>query len=126
MPEPIKWKAWYADGKTYEGEDNDARDLPEDGFLGMMLCHPDGTRRVISGNDIIWIADGLAGPVFGQSNGSLENIPFEKAKAEILARYPGARVIRGKHTDEHTMRRVSDELMKYWGYPPPLKDIMRF
>ena len=70
MTEPIKWKAWYADGKTYEGEDYDARALPDDGFLCMMLCHPDGTRRTISGNDILWIAEGLQGPVFGQSGGA--------------------------------------------------------
>lgn len=121
----IRYKAWYADGGVYEGADDEAFNLPADGFLAMMVCHPDGTRRSISGNEFIWIAHGLVGTVFGQSSGGYDRMPFTEAKADVIARYGAdTHVIRGQHTDEHTIRRVMRECAAYWGYPPPLKQIM--
>lgn len=107
----VLWKVWYTEGRIFEGSSGEEfAALPDDGFLGMTVCYPDGTRRVASGDDYYWTAPGDAGPIY--AHGTINLTP------EIIAkRYPGASIKLGHWTDEQTMRDVSAAMMEFAPYP---------
>lgn len=79
-------------------------DLPEDGMLGYVILfdqRADSGRRhhrIASGRDWYWMSPGVDGnPIFAESNDT---------KEEILDRYPGAILRRGKWTSDPEMYRV--------------------
>jgi hypothetical protein len=102
----ISYRAWYDDGSVYEGADWEFAALPDDGFLGCTLLFEDGTRRLMSGNDYYWIAQGKAGPIFANDN--MQPDP---------TRYSKLSVKRGRWTDDATMRGVDFD-MEQFGLKP--------
>lgn len=106
----VRWKVWYTEGRTFEGSSGEEfAALPDDGFIGMTICYPDGTRRVASGDDYYWTAPGDAGPIYAHGTNNLS--------PEIIAkRYPGASIKLGRWTDEQTIREVTAALMTFAPY----------
>lgn len=107
----VVWRVWYTEGRVFDGASGEEfAALPEDGFLGMVVCYPDGTRRVMSGDDYYWTAPGDAGPIYAHGTWNL-------SPEIIMRRYPGASIKLGRWTDEETIRRVNAEMMAYAPYP---------
>lgn len=100
----IAWKAWYCGGAAFCSKEVDWAELPDDGMLGYVLAFdkldPQGRHytRKNTGKDWYWMSPGMKEhPIYGYSN---------DPKEEILTRYPGASLKRGKWTDELEMYAV--------------------
>lgn len=111
---PIKWKVWYVldnEVKTFEGEALwQFSPLPNDGFQGMVLAFPDGTRRKISGCDYYWGDVGVQGrPIYAQSSPG-------QSLTDIMKRYPNASIKLGKHTDDLTILQIEREMDNFEPY----------
>lgn len=112
---PTLWRAWFVIDnavKVFDGLSlDDFRALPDDGMEGMMLAFPDATRRNISGSDWYWALEGINGPIYGQGFS-----PEYTSAADVVARYPGASVKRGKYTDEVTLQGIFRDMENYEPY----------
>lgn len=106
----IAWKVWFEGGVSYCGTDSDPADLPDDGCLGVMLKITDGTKHNWTGTDWYWYCEILGDP--GWFCGYREEYPTAE---DVIARYPGAIVIRGKWTSFADMRRALDEMARWKG-----------
>lgn len=122
----IALAAWYTDGRTWRFDvANDDEfmaawsSLPDDGALAFKVWYdqlaPVRLARNISGDEWYYARPTPLGLMLDHGSNS--------PKAEILARYPGAVVLRGMATSEDEMWRVSFEQAHatYWGDPPPVK-----
>lgn len=90
------WHAWYADGTEYSSTTHTPTQLPQIGFLIMMLYFTDGTRRVIDGNDrYFYLNNGSPDGIFAQT---------DDPAAEVLARYPGCHLIEGQLVPDDQFR----------------------
>lgn len=92
----MRWRAWYSDGSTFDSSRHSTSDLPLDGVLHFMLWPVRGAkaRRILQGTEYYFVAPG---DVWEQAMASdyPPGTP-EAVRAGIRARYPGARVMRGK------------------------------
>lgn len=48
------WRIHYDDGSTFTDKDGLPEDAPLDGVQAIEDIYPDGTRRIIQGNDYYW------------------------------------------------------------------------
>ena len=90
----MEWRAWYDDGSVYDSRSSDAFSLPGDGALLFMLWRGGRGRQIMQGTDYYFVAPG---DIWGQAMPTdyPPGTP-EAVAAGIEARYPGARVIRGR------------------------------
>jgi len=110
----IGWKAWVATqyGFTrYNSLQHTWEDLPEDGILAVRTYESKGFR--FAGADYYFMAPGPNDVIFG--------IDYDRRDAdvreEILKRYPGAVVRRGKWTDVETFDLVNNEMQAAEQWP---------
>jgi hypothetical protein len=92
----MKWHAWYSDGSEFTSGRHTTADLPLDGVVLFMLWPfpTNAKRRIMQGTEWYFVAPG---DVWDQASGS-DYPPGDPAAVRkgIQARYPGARVMRGK------------------------------
>lgn len=108
----IAWKVWYYGGAAFCSDSVTWAELPDDGVLGIVTVFDERNphngerfRRVIDGRDWYWKAPGPEGePIFGFSDDD---------PTEILDRYPGASLKRGKWTSDPEMSRVNREMQEW-------------
>lgn len=102
------WQVWFDDGSIREGSTIDEwRDLPDDGVLALLLVYDQpGYGRTASGADYYFAAEGRLETIYGNSNLSAE---------DILTRYVGASVKRGRWTDDAFMRVVDKQIVREMG-----------
>lgn len=112
MADPVvRWRVWYTGSRVFDGSSGEEfAALPDDGFIGMTICYPDGTRRLASGDDFYWTARGDAGPIYAHGTWNL-------SPAIIAERYPGASIKLGRWTDEKTIREVTAAMDAYHWLP---------
>lgn len=57
----MRWRAWYTEGRTYEGDDLDAwKALPAEGALAVVV-YDDAGRTIYTGGDwYLWRDGGIA------------------------------------------------------------------
>lgn len=97
------WRAWYTNGRTFNSDDDAWSDLPHDGVLVIVVYldeysgADDGVqhRYILDGSD--WYFHVPDEGIIGSNSDSA---------SEILERYPGALLKRGKWTDPETFRAV--------------------
>ncbi len=95
----IDWHVFYDDGKEFTSARTDWDSLPRDGVQAVVLYFDEVTkagapyRRIMSGHDFYFRADGSRGYIFADS---------DDPAGEIKKRYPGALILRGKWADEET------------------------
>lgn len=104
----IGWRLWFDDMSEYASAGRREckwNELPRDGFVAGVLyldkVDKSGVRhrRMLSGHDRIFRAEGSVDFIYAESNDPLE---------EIKARYKNPSIIRGRWTDEATMYRLQD------------------
>ena len=98
------WRAWYDDGSVYDSSRHRTTDLPLDGALIFMKENGRG-REILQGMDFYHVSPD--GEVWGSAMAG-EYPPGDVATvtAAIQARYPGARVIRGRTTSTAAYARI--------------------
>lgn len=101
----IGWRIWYADGTSISSRESSWEDAPDDGVLFVMVYRDGGYRMTMLGNDWYFRAPDIHGfgMIYGHQNGD--------TKAEILRRYPGAVIKRGKWVSDEHMEKVNAEAL---------------
>ena len=94
---PARVRAWY-EGRVAEG--HDWAGFPPDGVLGVRIDFTDGTARTMYGQDWYFMFTGPAGLAYGCCDGEPPD----------PARYPGIIALRGRWTDDATMRDTVDQI----------------
>lgn len=89
----IGWRAYFVSGAIYTSKSNAITDIPNDGMLGLVTFHSDGTKRRITGGDYYYLD--FAANKQGMDRGDI---------GIVALKYPGSILIRGMWTDEETQR----------------------
>lgn len=101
----IGWKAWYTEGRKYDSANIAWEDLPNDGVVLVMLYQdargPNRLpmRRTMIGEDYYF----KHGEIYGHGVHPLE---------DVVERYPGASVKRGKWTTDEEYTYITKEASK--------------
>lgn len=91
----IHWRAYYENGAIYTDKADRVVDLPRDGILGLVVFTADGRKYRVTGGDYFFIDE--ARNKFG----------MDKVDAAAMAlKYGTAFLIRGRWTDDATMKQV--------------------
>ena len=91
----VAFKAWYTEGRFYEGDFDAWAQLPEDGVLAVRVIFDDGTARICMGDD--WYA------VNRFPDGYWTVIHNSHQEAMNRKRYPNACWKQGSWTSEAEM-----------------------
>ena len=114
----IGFKVWYADGSKHACRTAaDAERIPDDGVVFMTLYFAEATeanhdqkyRHHAQGSDFYFVQDVNGQVLLGQDNQNGRS-PTEMG-LEILSRYPGAVVLRGKWMDTDGYLRIVERAM---------------
>ena len=104
----VGWRAWYLGGRAFDSKTNTWADLPDDGVIQIYLFMDtrDQTtrlpyRRGMAGSDFYWHVAGEG--VYGCCDAS------EMKPDEILKRYPGALIKRGRWVSQEEYDAVIKE-----------------
>lgn len=104
----IGWRAWYAGGRKYSSKSSTWEELPKDGVIQIYLFMDERNkssrmpyRRGMAGSDYYWHVPGE--DVYGACNAD------EMGPNEILLRYPGALIKKGKWVSEQEYDAVIKE-----------------
>jgi hypothetical protein len=103
------WKAWFTEKRHYTSKDTNFEALPSDGCLGFKIFYSATTGLFLKSQDYYFKHDKLIG-------GDLDK-PGRDVRQEIMDRYPGAIIIRGKWTDDEDMERVDQEMREAEMWP---------
>lgn len=89
------WRAYYENGAIYTDKADRITDLPLDGILGLVVFTADGRKFRITGGDYFYI------------DSARDKFGMDKLDATQMAlKYAGAFMIRGRWTDDATMKEV--------------------
>lgn len=99
MMDVVGWRAWYRGGRVYDSKTTAWADLPDDGVIQIYLFmdERDKTsrmpyRRGMACSDYYWYVPGE--DVYGSCNAD------EMLPTEIIRRYPGALIKKGRWVSE--------------------------
>lgn len=99
----VRFKAWYTEGRVFEGCCKKWDALPEDGVLAVRVWFSDETSRVCSGDD--WYA------IVHFPDGFWTVIHNRESLSQNQTRYPEASWKAGRWTSEAEMQAVNAALM---------------
>lgn len=68
---PLRWRAYYSDGRTFASGDVAWAALPPDGCVGVVVFNEPPYRRILDGYDWVYMLDGKlftveTNPVWGE------------------------------------------------------------
>lgn len=108
MRREIGWRAWYDHSRKYDSATTKWEDLPDDGMQVLVVYYEDDNRMMFgpspdqrSGVDHYFQVPGPDGEMIYGSNSDTDT--------EILARYPGAIIKRGRWTTYEEFSRLQEE-----------------
>lgn len=112
---PVRWKAWYTDGREYASHRTSWADLPKEGALGFAAKLPSGFREVAYGRECYCLLPDAPDRVFGvptESDGEFDG-PREILERRMRKRHGDVDLKFGAWTGDADMGRVIEEVMAW-------------
>lgn len=99
----VRWRVWFDDESVWDSARHVPTDLPTDGFLTAMVWADISDRRILQGTEWYFVA----GDVWDQAmNHEYPPGTPESVETGILARYPGAHIMRGRTVSNSVYERT--------------------